>query len=156
MAIVYPMKFVIAILVSVLSVACAFPVQSGWIGDERFTPAEREEILKGAAFLAVSTGTDPVEITWGPMPIVGRGRTIRKSDLPEGTGGLGGENGAIDLDPWQCEGGRLAPAAAHELAHVLGLGHLPEGEEGLMGRQILTLRWTSADQTLCVKDGVCH
>ncbi len=45
--------------------------------------------------------------------------------------------------------------AMHEMGHLLGLGHLPEGEDGIMRATTGALDFSDADHEACVNSGIC-
>ena len=112
-----------------------------WIGDERFTEAERAEIQRGADWLYANAGLPPPRIEWHGEP------TIRREHGPGGEDGLCA-GGVVYLGDYRY----LAGLTAHEMAHcVLGFQDGYRGErhsDGIM-RVLEPMVWSEDEQAQC-------
>lgn len=125
------------------------------IGDESFTPTERAEIMKGAAFITAATGRAVPEIRWEPLRSVDEDMTIKRWHFEPGH--LGNCNIGhfwAAIDPSQTAPEKMADVAAHELGHGLGLEHI-DGDGTMNPAAHPGLTWSDADEESCVRLGVC-
>jgi hypothetical protein len=123
-------------------------------GDVTFTAEERAAIERGNVFIAEQLGVEPYGIVWDlphPSDTSSAGKLVIVRGVPEhGYGGWTGTNAHVVLSP-----GSGDALAAHEFGHTRGLRHLPADVVGLMNPDRVELKWTDADHSQCIAEGVC-
>lgn len=164
------MRYVIyALALSVLVVSCYIPREdcknshdvAVMHASAQFTEVEQAHIQFAAARWQVFAGHEVVAVEAGSQSST---CTISRGPLtPPRIGEFRHETGDIVIDPnYSCDGNHTTnympcfeALVMHEMGHLLGLGHLPEGQEGIMRAAAGALDFTASDRAECVAAGVC-
>lgn len=133
-----------AAAVALALVGCCGP--DIWHGDVTFTPEERLLVESGNFYVAGNIGESYFHIVWDLRhrdgKCVAELSILRRPYTTDGAQTVGGSCiylGTLDK-------GHIEASAAHEFGHQHGLGHLGEGQTGLMQPVNPRLQWTADDE----------